>query len=392
MGKDKSNSKNPPADRGKIILLAVLILAVLGTAAFLYFSSGDNQDYSDTAVLTDSGPDLFRLPGDFEPQEFLFLAGGPLADSHPGFLTHLVRGLGTSVAIRLLADPSSKGSRLGTIMNDGGFAHHDLEVVPLPIRTMWIRDFGPRTVTDDQGRRSMVEFEHQDGRGHRLDHDISASLSVALEMNLMGSRLSLEGGDLMGNGRGFGLVSEKVVARNSSSLGFGSDEILQNVASILGIENLTLVPPLEGEPTGHVDMYCTFLTPDLVVIGKFEKSADPENADRLDATADFLDGLATRAGRLRVERLPMPDHDDGQWRTYTAIVFANEVVLVPQFPDYCPDLDDKVMEFYRKHLPGRRIVGIDVTDLVADNTTLRSLTLNVPASRPAVADPEQPTP
>ncbi len=392
MRNDKSNSTTPPADRGKVILLAVLILAALGTAAFLYFSSGDNQDKSDTAALADSGPDLFRLPGDFEPQEFLFLAGGPLAESHPGFMTHLVRGLGTSVAIRLLADPSTGGSRLETILNGGGFAHHDLEVVPLPIRTMWIRDFGPRTVTDEQGRRSMVEFEHQDGRGHNRDHGISASLSIALGMNLMGSRLSLEGGDLVGNGRGFGLISEEVVARNSSSLGFGSDEILQNVASILGIENLTLVPPLEGEPTGHVDMFCTFLAADLVVIGKFEKSADPENAGRLDATADFLDGLATRAGRLRVERLPMPDHDDGLWRTYTAIVFANEVVLVPQFPDYCPDLDATALEIYRKLLSSRRIVGIDVSDLVAENTTLRSLTLNVPASRPAATETERPTP
>ena len=74
----------------------------------------------------------------------------------------------------------------------------------------------------------------------------------------------------------------------------------------------------------------------------------------------------------------MPDHDDGYWRTYTNIVFANGVVLVPVYPDYCPDLDEEALAIYRRLLPDRQVVGIDCSGLIKMNGALRCITMNFP--------------
>ncbi len=42
---------------------------------------------------------------------------------------------------------------------------------------------------------------------------------------------------------------------------------------------------------------------------------------------------------MQVVRIPMPSHKDGNWRTYTNVIYANGVVLVPQYPDADAELD-----------------------------------------------------
>ena len=119
-----------------------------------------------------------------------------------------------------------------------------------------------------------------------------------------------------------------------------------------------------------------------IVVGRFEPSVDPENQAQLDRVAKEMAVLQTLEGPLRVERIPMPDHDDGVWRTYTNIVFANDVQLVPVYPDYCPDLDQAALATYHRLLPDMRVVGIDCSRLIKMNGALRCITMNVPSDKP----------
>ena len=159
-------------------------------------------------------------------------------------------------------------------------------------------------------------------------------------------------------------------------------EIVQAVAALLGLETVMLVPPLAGESTGHADRFITFLAADLVLVGSLDAAADAENARQLDKIAKDLEGMPTLQGPLRVERIDQPDHADGIWRSYTSIVLANGVVLVPVYPDYCPDLDEKALAVYRRLLPDGKIVPINASKLALQNGTLRGITLNVPVAGP----------
>jgi agmatine/peptidylarginine deiminase len=357
------------------LVLAGILLAV-------FFLLPDNE----VPPVETQREDHFYLPGEFQPLETLLLGGAQLAELHPDVLAGIVKAAAAEVRIQVLAGSGEGRALIQTVLDDNGLSGSPVDIIEIPILTMWLRDFGPVTVSDARGFRSMVDFQYRERRGNKLDDGVPAFLATLMGLNLLGSNLLVEGGDFLSNGRGLCLLSTRVINRNAHYLEMDPDRIMANFAAILGFETLSMVPPLQGESTGHADMFCAFLRPDLAVIGSYDAADDPANAALLDQTAARRADCPTLDGPLQVERMPMPDHDDGVWRTYTNIVFANSVLLVPVYPDYCPDLDETALGIYRRLLPDRRVVGIDASRLIRMNGALRCITMNVPDDLPLVTE------
>ncbi|HWN67254.1 MAG TPA: agmatine deiminase family protein, partial [Haliangium sp.] len=135
-----------------------------------------------------------------------------------------------------------------------------------------------------------------------------------------------------------------------------------------------VVPPLHGEPTGHVDMFATVTGPGQVIVGRYDPGVDPENAVRLDRTAIIL----RRAG-FRVRRLPMPSHGDGVFRSYTNSLAINGVVVVPVYPE-AAEGEDEAFAVFRAAYPGRRIVPVVASDIITLYGAVHCTTLTIAAS------------
>ncbi len=319
------------------------------------------------------------MPGDFAAQDILLLGGTMLADLHPGVLVDVVRAAHRDVRIVLLVAGDEEARPIRRLLAASGIPGDAVEFMVVPILTMWTRDFGPITVLDAGGGRRLVDFIYRERRGNAVDDGVPRHLAARLNLPLIDCPLLLEGGDFLGNGLGLGLGSTRIIARNAHYLSLEPDAVIPRIGRTLGFESLQLLEPLAGETTGHLDMFCTFLGPDLAVVGRIDPVLDPENAARLDQAAERLEGMATRLGPLRIERVTMPVAEDQVWRTYTNIVLANGVVLVPTYPDHCPDLDTEALDLYRRLLPDRRAVGIDASGLITMRGALRCVTMNVPA-------------
>ncbi|MCK9996169.1 MAG: agmatine deiminase family protein [Candidatus Krumholzibacteria bacterium] len=362
--------------------IASVVVVILGATFFFYRPWVGTPKQADTNSASSHPVDSFFMPAEFHDQETLMLGGTQLAELHPDVLAGIVKAASDAVKIQVLVGSTETRSLVETVLSDNHLPDSSVGIMELPILTMWVRDFGPVTVSDAEGRRSMVDFHYRERRGNKNDDGIPSFISLSMGLNLMGSPLLVEGGDFLSNGRGLCLLSTRVVNRNAHYLEMEPDQTMANFASVLGFEQLYLAPPLVGELTGHVDMFCAILKTDLVLVSRFEPSVDPENETQLDRIAAEMAVLQTREGPLRVERIPMPDHDDGFWRTYTNIVFANDVLLVPVYPDYCPDLDKVALATYRRLLPDMRVVGIDCSRLIKMNGALRCITMNVPSDKP----------
>ncbi len=337
-------------------------------------------------VSTPQFADSFYMPAEFQPQETLLLAGAQLAELHPDVLAAIVKAASSEVRIQILAGSSENRVLIESILANNGLSRTSVDILQMRILTMWLRDFGPVTVSDADGFRSMVDFHYRERRGNNRDNGIPASLAVSMDLNLMGSPMLAEGGDYLSNGRGLCLLSTRVINRNAHYLEMEPDQTMANFAALLGFETLSMVPPLKGESTGHADMFCAFVRPNLLVVGSYNPANDLENATQLDQIVEGFKDFPTLDGPLQVERIPMPDHNDGVWRTYTNIVFANGVLLVPIYPDYCPDLDEEALALYRRLLPDRRVVGIDASRLIKMNGALRCITMNIPRGSPIIPE------
>jgi agmatine deiminase len=115
------------------------------------------------------------------------------------------------------------------------------------------------------------------------------------------------------------------------------------------------------------------------LLASYDPAEDHDNAVRLDEIAGMLAGDITVDGRpLEVIRIRQPAMRDGCCRSYTNVIFGNGVVIVPQFPDTCPELDREALEVYRRVFPDRRIVGIDASKIVVKQGGLHCLSRSIP--------------
>jgi hypothetical protein len=149
--------------------------------------------------------------------------------------------------------------------------------------------------------------------------------------------------------------------------------------------------PLVGEQTGHVDMFATFVSSDVVVVGEYSPDADPLNAEILDRNAQRLAAVRTSRGPLRVLRIPMPPHTLDVWRTYTNVLFANGTLVVPTYPGIDPQGEAEALAIYKHLLPGWTVVGVDCNRLIEWGGAVHCVTRNLcrlPAQFPEEAAPQ----
>ncbi len=374
----KNTKATNNGSRNGRVIWAVVVLLVVVTAG-LFFRP---RPTTPPPLVATTAKKPVYLPAEFGPQDNLLLGGFQLAELFPDILTSIVEAVPNDIRIRIMVGSATERASVEAVMTDAKLLPTNVDFIELPIITMWARDFGPLVVADGEGQRQIRDFYYRERRGNSADDDVPIHLAQAMNLPLETSPTLLEGGDFICNGLGLCLLSTRVVNRNAHYLDLTAEQTVNDVADRLGFDDISLVHALQGESTGHADMFCAFLQADLVVIGQYEATVDSLNAAQLDDLARSLTARATRAGPLQVVRLPMPNHDDGVWRTYTNVVFANEVLLVPLYPDYCPELDVVALATYRRLLPDRRVVGIDASQLIRMNGALRCITMNVPSGVP----------
>lgn len=363
----------------KALLAAVgLLLPVLGLAGWWYFSRA--------AALPATSPaerSAYRLPADFEPRQLLVVACHELNVLHPELLGDLAEAVSDKLQIIALVIDDDELQIAKQRLEARGLATR-VRFLTIPHDSLWIRDYGPIQV-DRVSRGPAADDEAPAGllldANYYFDHrqcDDAAASDLARQFDAPSRPLPLylSAGNLLSNGQGLAIATYNLVGQN---LRAGLDEVgvRELLRERLGVEQLVLLEPLAGEITGHVDLFATFTSPQTVVVGRYAAEADPTNAAILDRNAARLAEVQLGAGKLRVERIPMPPHDRLNWPTYANVVYANGVLLFPSYPLFDPQGRQEAMEVYQRLLPQWKIVEIDAAPLVREQGALRCATLTL---------------
>ncbi len=320
------------------------------------------------------------VPADFEPMEALVLSAGLLAQQDPDLLAQMVEALHEQIRLVGLVSDGRQRQKVEKILADRKLLGRAIRLVEIPHNTLWIRDYGPIFFRLPDLHSAAYDAEYPDPR-RRLDDVVPTRLAALFGASVFPLPMVLEGGNLLTNGQGLALTTQTAMLRQVG--GYVSEASFRQLLSQhLGIDSLVILEPLHGEPTGHVDMFACFTGPDTVLVGQYDPKEDPENAALLDRNAAILAGCRTSAGPLRVIRIPMPGHRDGIWRTYTNVIFANRLLLVPTYPTADPTNTQRVLEIYRRLLAGWKVIGLDTSRLIPIGGGLRCITLGIPAPTP----------
>lgn len=335
----------------------------------------------------------FRLPGEFEPLEAVVLAPSlRLEGVEPWSVCATIAALKDHLPVIALLRDEEEEAELKAALRERGLPEDSCRPVRVAYESSWIRDYGPLFLLGRGGQRLVADAQY--AYPWRIQDDqVPLHLAELLELPHFEVPLVFEGGNLLSNGHGLCLTTTCIAERNSRDTRYMVtayyDYDLEQVRGVLmrafGFSQVVFLEPLEGEITGHVDMFAALTSPNTVVVGQYHPAVDPVNAAVLDRNAARLEGLATPHGPLRVERIPMPSNRDGVFRTYTNVLFADGVLLVPSYPGVDYEVEKEAIALYARLLPGWRIERIDVSGMIRKGGGLHCLSVNVPKANGAIA-------
>jgi len=316
------------------------------------------------------------LPGDFERQSAILLGCNELLPYHPHTLVEIVGTLIDRIPIIALVESESQRKDLLALLCDWGLPAHLLHFVSLPVKGMWVRDYGPSFVRTRSRGITILDADYVE-TDRPNDDRAPTELAELLKVPVVRVPLTFEGGNVISNGQGLCITTKLLVKRNEKR-GYDEAAVRRVLKEYYGFDQCVILAPLMSEPTGHVDMFAAFVAPNIVVLGEYDPKTDPVNADVLNENAAILAGVQTRWGPLQVVRIPMPSNHGSIWRTFANVIFANDTLLVPRYPRVDEDLFDKAARIYASLLPGWDIVGIDAHTLIVQRGALRCVSLNIP--------------
>jgi agmatine deiminase len=309
-------------------------------------------------------------------QSALMLGFNELLPHFPQALLDITSALIEKIPlVGIVRDEEQRRSVL-TLLCDWGLPAHLLSFVSMPVKGMWVRDYGPSFVRKADGSIIILDPDYLEV--DRPEDDLVPSeLASLLKVPVVRVPMLVEGGNILSNGKGLCVTTMAMVQRNH-----GRHANQAAVESVLkqhyGFNQVVFLESLRTEPTCHVDMFATFTASDTIVVGMYDDKTDPINVDVLNRNADLLSRVQTSSGPLKVVRMPMPSNRGSVWRTYTNVIYANGTLLMPSYPEVDRVKERAAAEIYRKLLPWWEIQPIDADILIRQRGALRCISINIP--------------
>ncbi len=332
----------------------------------------------------------YRLPAEWEPHEATWFAWPHNPETWPGRMRfipplwiEMIKPLHVHEAVHLCVNDAQMEEGVQAVLK-----RHDIGrnvvIHKIPTNDAWIRDHGPIFVTSPSGLAALDFIFNSWGRKYEpwdLDDVVPQKVAEYLKIPCIQPGIVLEGGSIDVNGKGALLTTEQCLLNKNRNLRLTKPEIEQTLKDYLGVTNiLWLGDGIVGDDTdGHIDDLARFVNPTTVVTMVEEDPAD-ENYRPLQDNLRRLEAMTDQDGRpLKVVKIPMPGpvFHEGQRlpASYANFYIANGVVLVPT---YNHANDARALETLKRLFPGRRVVGINCTELVRGLGAIHCVTQQQP--------------
>jgi len=244
----------------------------------------------------------------------------------------------------------------------------DVEVVPIPVDDLWIRDSGPTFV-----REGGIDFGFNGWGGkqrHERDALVARRVLERAGVRRIAAPIIAEGGSLEIDGAGTLMATESSLVNANRNPGRTRDQIEGVLKNLLGVTKVIWFDGVKGEDITdcHVDALARFAEPGTVVISKPPPGTPPVWQRVYDQARGVLrDATDARGKSLEVVELPEPvdvgRRGEDFLGTYINYYVFNDGVILPKFGDRAADR--RAASIARDLHPGREVVQVSI-DMVAE--------------------------
>lgn len=276
------------------------------------------------------------------------------------FMVDLVDAIDESAPLYIMTDSVSESRRVSEQLERRGVDIDRINFFEFRNDAFWTRDYGPIPVALEDGTPGFVDARYYPNR--RRDDAVPTLMSRYFGVDAYRPDLATEGGNFMTNGEGLCVVTEWLLQENPN---LSRTQVETIKRDYFGCQRLVVLERMDGEGTGHVDMFAKFLDEDTVMVGSYDPIEEPQNAGILDRNADRLREIRLADGsNLEVVRVPMPRADYPVFRSYTNSLIVNDTVVVPIY-EADRRFESRALQVYRDNMPaGYRIVTVPADDVI----------------------------
>jgi agmatine deiminase len=250
----------------------------------------------------------------------------------------------------------------------------------IPVDTIWIRDYGPLYVTDNDviTQPSILDATYVPLHGFPSHRDDRVPLEVSAVQGRVVEKLDLliEGGNILSDGLGTCFTSVTILYRN---LPIEEHHIREMLRSQLGCEQLIILPILTGEGTGHVDLMIKVVNANTLMVASCENEYD-DNCALLDRIAERLRLTRNTQGSVyEIVRVPIVlvnvSNRDRRYVSFVNSLTVNEFVFIPQVG--LPE-DTVALNIYQETMKEHTIIPVDTSVLAYSGGLIHCITLTIP--------------
>ena len=322
----------------------------------------------------------YFFPAEFTPHVATWLSWPHKEESWPGklhsiypfysaFIKELTNGEHVNINVndeemRSFAEKQLKLA--GVDLNKVSFFFH-------PTNDAWCRDHGPAFLINPNAEKKKVIVDwNYNAWGNKyppydLDDVIPTLIGEKLNLPVFYPGIIMEGGSVEFNGKGTLLTSTACLLNPNRNPHLNQKQIEEHLYNYYGVEQILWVDEgIVGDDTdGHIDDTVRFVNEDTVIT-VVEENKNDENYELLQKNMQQLKKMRLLNGKqLNIVEIPMPDEviyeDQRLPASYANFYIANQSVIVPT---YRCNKDKKALQILEQYFPGRKVIGIDSTDLV----------------------------
>ena len=347
----------------------------------------DDLDISARKILPHSEPEDFYPVAEFSRNSAILLGCHNQIRLMPKLYGDIAKAINGKVPLFGIVSDEAQAKAGNELIKNLGLPPESMRFIINQSDSIWIRDYAPYVLRYDEENLLMVDAKYRtrdELQARKKDDFMGVKFAKMFDLPVRSIPLVLEGGNFISNGDGLLLTSAKTLQVNQEGkAAYSNPQLVSMFNDYLGVDGVFAVAPLQGEPNGHIDMFMTMVAKNIAVIGEIPHSEDPTNSARLNETARFVSTIPTSAGPIQVKRIPMPPKWGEDWRSYTNVIFANGILLMPSFSDVDPSLEQRAVQVYQSVLPPGWIVKkINCDKIVKLHGQLHCISYNLPKFLP----------
>lgn len=301
----------------------------------------------------------------------------------------------------ILADNQGEVTAYLNGNNGGGSGFDNLDnitILDAQYNSIWGRDYGAHTIyRDDVEELLLVDWIYN--RNRPLDDATPALIAQHVGVPLYSTtvepyNLMATGGNFMSDGMGTAFSSELIIEENSGGSAWWTDypdhsveEIEGILEDFMGIDRYIKMEVLPYDLIHHIDMHMKLLDEETILLGEYPDGI--ADGPQIEANIEYvLSNYDSPFGTpYEVVRVQMPPESgsypntNGDYRTYTNLVFINGTVLVPIYEE---EYDLPALEIIQAELPGYNVVGIECNDIIQLSGAIHCITKAVGVDDPVL--------